>query len=89
MLIIPIVYFIICGVTGLILWFRMLGVLESKGQRVNSFWVTPRQYIEFYRVIKLETDSTQKKKYHVLLWTQIALIPTFVVGMFLLIGLTA
>jgi hypothetical protein len=88
MLIIPIVYFLICGVTGLILWFRMLGVLESKGQRVNYLWVTPHQFIAFSKVIKLETDSTLKTRYRVLLWTQIILIPTFIVGMLLLIGLT-
>ncbi len=86
--IIPIVYFLICGVIGLILWFKMFGVLESKGQRVNSLWVTPHQFIAFFKVIKLETDSTLKTRYRVLLWTQIILIPTFIVGMLLLIGLT-
>jgi hypothetical protein len=61
MLIIPIVYFLICGVTGLILWFRMLGVLESKGRKVNYLWVTPRQFVEFSKVIKEENDSNLKK----------------------------
>ncbi len=88
MLIIPIVYFLICGVTGLILWIRMLRVLESKGQRVNYLWLTPQQFIAFSKVIKLETDSTLKTRFRVLLWTQILLIPTFAVGMLLLIGLT-
>lgn len=86
--IIPILYLLICGFTGLILWLRMLGVLESKGRKVNYFWVTPRQYVEFYRVIKEETDSNLKRKYRVLFRTQIAFIPTFIVGSFILLALT-
>lgn len=85
---IPLIYFLICGATGLILWFKMLGILESKGRSVNYFWVTPLQFIEFSKVIKMETDSTLRIRYRFLLWTQIALIPTFIVGMFILIGLT-
>ena len=86
--IILIIYFLICGVTGVILWFRMLEVLESKGRKVNYLWVTPRQFIEFSRVIKEEADSNLKKKYRVLLRTQIAIIPTFIVGSFILLALT-
>ncbi len=83
--IISIIYFLSCGVTGLILWFRMLGVLENKGRRVNSFWVTPQQFIEFSRVINEEKDLNLKKKYRIFFWTQVALIPIFIFGSLLLL----
>jgi hypothetical protein len=85
--VISIIYFLSCGVTSLILWFRMLEVLENKGRRVNSFWVTPQQFIEFSRVINEEKNLNLKKKYRILLWTQVALIPFFIFGSFILIGL--
>lgn len=85
--VISIIYFLSCGVTSLILWFRMLEVLENKGRRVNSFWVTPQQFIEFSRVINEEKNLNLKKKYRILLWTQVALIPIFIFGSFILIGL--
>ena len=85
--VISIIYFLSCGVTSLILWFRMLEVLENKGRRVNSFWVKPQQFIEFSRVINEEKNLNLKKKYRILLWTQVALIPIFIFGSFILIGL--
>ncbi len=66
----------------------MLDVLESKGKNVNYLWVTPRDFIDFYKIIKEEPDLTLKKKYKVIFWTQIALVPTFFIGGFILIGLT-
>ncbi len=85
---IPLIYFLFCGIYGLILWFRMLGVLESKGHRVNYFWVSPRQYFDFFKVIKEEPDLNLRKRYRVIFWTQIALVPAFIIGSFILIGLT-
>lgn len=38
---IPLIFFLLCGVIGLILWFKMLGVLENKGQKINAAFVTP------------------------------------------------
>jgi len=85
---IPFMYFLFCGISGLILWFKMLGVLESKGQKVNYLWVSPRQYLDFFKVIKEETDLTLRKRYRVIFWTQIALVPTYFIGSFILIALT-
>jgi hypothetical protein len=76
------------GISGLILWIRMLGVLESKGKNVNYLWIRPRDFIDFYKIIKEEPDLTLKKKYKVIFWTQIALVPNFFIGGFILIGLT-
>ncbi len=85
---IPFIYFLFCSISGLILWIRMLGILKSKGKNVSYLWVTPRDYIDFYKVIKEEPDLTLKKKYNVIFWTQIALLPTFFIGSFILISLT-
>jgi hypothetical protein len=84
----PFIYFLACGITGLILWYKMLGIMESKGRKVSYFWVTPGQLFEFGRVIKEEEDPKLKRKYRIILWTQIGLIPLYLVGMFFLIGIT-
>ncbi len=85
---IPFIYFLFCGISGLILWFRMLGILERKGHKVNYLWVSPQQYLNFFKVIKEETDLTLRKRYRVIFWTQIALVPAYIIGSFILIVLT-
>ena len=62
--------------------------MERKGRKVNYFWVTPGQLIEFWRVIKEENDPKMKTKYRLIFWMQIALGPVYLVGMIILIGLT-
>ena len=84
----PLIYFFICGIVGLVLWFKMLAILEKKGEKVNYLWVTPGQWFKFGRVIKEEKNQKLKRKYKVLLWLQIALIPIYMIGMFLLLALT-
>lgn len=86
---IPLIFFLLCGVIGLILWFKMLGVLENNGQKVNAVFLTPWQYIEFQRLTKREINPKLRKKYQLIFWTQILLIPTFIIGEFILISLTA
>jgi hypothetical protein len=85
---IPFIYFLICGITGLILWCKMLGIMESKGIKVSYFLVTPGQLFEFGRVIREEKNAKLKKKYRIILWSQLALIPLYMIGLFILIGLT-
>jgi len=82
---IPIVYFIICGITGLILWIYMLQIIENKGNRVNYFFVRPSQYVKFWEIIKNESDNKLRKKYKKIFWWQIALIPIYLIGMFVFI----
>ncbi len=81
------IYFLVCGVTGLILWFNMLRIMESKGQKVNYFFTTPGQLIKFYRVIKEENNTKKKLRYRIIFWTQISLIPLYLIGMIILIRL--
>jgi hypothetical protein len=66
----------------------MLGVLESKGKKVNYLWVSPRQYLDFFKIIKEETDLTLRKRYRIIFWTQIALVPVYIIGSLILIILT-
>jgi hypothetical protein len=84
----PFIYFLFCGITGLILWYKMLRIMESKGRKVSYFWVTPGQLIEFGRVIKEEEDLKLKKKYRIILWAQVGLIPLYMIGMLFLIRIT-
>jgi hypothetical protein len=84
-----ITYFLICGITGLILWFRMLSILKSKGQKVNYYFVLPQQFIEFFKVIRVEKNLNLRNKYRIILLTQIILIPIFIIGLLIIIGLTA
>ncbi len=35
--------------------------MESKGEKVSYFWLTPRELIEFRRVIREEADPKLKK----------------------------
>jgi len=85
---IPLIYFLLCGVIGLILWFKMLGILENKGQKANAAFATLRQFIDFLGLIKKETNPSLRKKYRIIFWTQILLIPFFIIGEFILISLT-
>jgi hypothetical protein len=86
--IIPLIYFLVCGIAGLILWYKMLGIMDRKGREVNYFWVTPAQLIDFWRVIREEPDAELKMKYRWIFWLQMALGPTYLIGMMVLIGLT-
>ncbi len=81
------IYFIICGVTGLILWFMMLKILESKGHQVNYFFTNLSYYSKFWNIIRNEPDNNLRRKYRSIFWWQIALIPIYIIGMFILIGL--
>jgi hypothetical protein len=85
---IPFIYFLFCGITGLVLYYKMLGIMESKGRKVSYFWITPGLFFEFGRIIKDETDPKLKKKYRIILWSQVGLIPLYMIGMIVLFGLT-
>jgi hypothetical protein len=84
----PFIYFLVCGITGLILHYKMLRIIQSKGRKVSYFLMTPRQLFEFGRVIKEEKDAKLKMRYRIILWSQVGLIPLYFVGMFILLGIT-
>jgi hypothetical protein len=79
------VYFLLCGITGLVLWIQMLSIIQSKGIKTNYSVLTPGQYIKFWRLIQDEADERNKRKYRRLFWVQIALIPIYLGGFFLLL----
>lgn len=72
-------FFLVCGGTSIILWSKMIGIMKEKGCETNSFMKHPGQFIQFYNLIKSETNAEMKKKYLLILWTQVALIPIFLV----------
>lgn len=37
--------------------------MESKSREVNYYWINPRQFIEFNKLIREEGDLKEKKKY--------------------------
>ena len=80
-----IIWFLFCGIFGLILWISMLNILDSKGEKVNYHFVTPVQLVKFWKVIKTESVKSLKKKYLFIFWTQIVLIPVFLFGGLLII----
>jgi len=73
-------FFIVLGGASIVLWSKMIGIMKEKGCDTNSFIKHPGQYIQFYNLIKTETDPELKKKYSLILWIQVALIPIFLVG---------
>lgn len=77
-------YFLICGISGLIMWYKMLGILASNGQDVNYFINNPKYFFDFNKLIKLELDKNKRIKYRLLLWAQILLIPIYLIGGFYL-----
>ena len=88
MLIVPFIYLLIFGVIGMILWFKMLGIMEKKGGSVSYLWNTPKQWMDFYKLIKEEENSGKKRAYQYILWGQILLIPVYIIGMLVIISLT-
>jgi hypothetical protein len=70
---------------GLVLWYKMLRIMESKGKSVNYFWVTPTQLLAFNKIIKEESDPNSKLQYRMILWAQIILIPIYLIGMSLIL----
>ncbi len=78
-------YFLVCGIAELILWIKMVAIIQSKGIELNASFIIPFQYVKFWRIIQGETDHAMKKKYKRLFWIQIAIIPAYLIGEFLLL----
>jgi hypothetical protein len=77
-------FFVAFGGVSILLWSKMIGIMKEKGCDTNYFMKHPGQYIQFYHLIKTETNPDLKKKYSMILWIQIALIPVFLVGVVIL-----
>ncbi len=63
--------------------------MENKGCDVSYYFVTLGQFKEFRMVIKEEKNFSLKKEYQILFWSQIILIPLYLIGMIILIGFFA
>jgi hypothetical protein len=86
--IIPLIYFIVCGILSIILWIKMLAILDSKGEKIKYALLTPTHYFKFLKLIKQETDTRDKLKYKKIFWIQILMIPVFIIGLLITIALT-
>jgi len=75
-----IIWLFICGIPGLILWLIMLNIMDSKGENVNYFFVTPIQYVKFWKIIKAEKQKSKRHRYLIVFWTQIAILPLYMIG---------
>lgn len=78
------VYFLVCGSTSLTMWYKMLNIIEAKGQDVKYFYSDPRYYFDFYRIIQNESKKRTRHKYLALLWGQFLIIPIYLIGMYYL-----
>ena len=81
----PILWLFVCGIPGLILWIIMLNIMDSKGENVNYLFLTPGQYIRFWKIIKEEKQKSKRRKYLIIFWTQIAILPLYLIGGILII----
>lgn len=79
------IYFLVCGATGFFLWYKMLGIMESKGRKVNYLVAGPSQLVEFKKIIDEETDPKSKQLYRTIFWIQIVLVPIYLIGLIFLI----
>jgi len=84
-----IIYFLICGIIGLILRLKKLEILKNKGYKVNYFFTGPINFFRFIDIISDEENPSIKRKYKMLVLGEIILIPIYFIGMFVIIGLTA
>ena len=77
-----------CGITGLVLWDIMLGIIEKNGSKAEyTFYGSPRAYMDLNRIINSEKNPAKKKKYKLVFWSQIMLLPIYIIGGFLIIFL--
>ncbi len=85
-LMLPFIYFIICSIIGISLHEKMLSILENEGEKKKYFlYADPRYFRDFLKLIKLQSDKRIKNKYSIILFSEIILIPTYIIGMFIVI----
>lgn len=83
-LIAAIIFFITFGIIEIILWVTMFSIIEANGKQVKSLFITLKQFKEFDQIIQKEENYQKKKKYRILFWSQIILIPVYFIGMIIL-----
>lgn len=76
----PFIFFLSCGVISFLLWSKMLVILEKHGRESNSFFITLKTIRTFRKLIHEQTDPHLKRKYNIIFWAQLALIPVYIIG---------
>jgi len=88
--VLPIVTFLMFGVIGLVLYLRMVRVLELKGYPSSSdnlSFVKLADYRNFIKVMRNERDDKTKLLYQLMFWTQIILVVAYIPTMLLMLSL--
>ena len=83
----PFIYFMFIATVGIITFFRMRSIIESKGETLNYLFPYTVLFERFYRIIKREKNPILKRQYKWIFWTQVLLIPSFIGGMILIMSL--
>ena len=83
-LIIPFLYFMFCTTIGIIAFFRMRSIVESKGETLNYLFPYFDLLDRFYWIMKGEKNPRLKKEYKWIFWILILFIPGFIAGMILI-----
>lgn len=75
-----VVYFICCGLAGVVLHFVMMNFL-SKDKKNSNNSISPIGVIsDFWSLIKNEQNLKLKRKYQIIFWIQILIIPVYLIG---------
>ncbi len=75
----------VCGIPSVIMWLFMLNIMELKGLKPNWFIVSHKQYKNFWIIIQNEKTKFKKIMYLIIYWTQMVLMITFLIGVFIII----
>jgi hypothetical protein len=74
----------IWGITMVALFINILGVLDSKGLKVNFLWNYFGQLKMFYKIIKEEQDQKIRNRYKWMLFSLLVLLIPFYLLWFVL-----
>ena len=67
------VIFAIHAALGIMLWLKMLAVLEKNGFKSGGPWVTLSDFYLFYSLAKNEPNKFLRKQYQFIIFGQLAL----------------
>ena len=82
------IYFMCFGITGLVLYFVMM-IFLSRDRKTDNGTISPIGVIsDFWSLMRNEQDLKRKRKYKIIVWLQILLIPAYMVGGFIILVLT-
>ncbi len=77
-------YFIFCGAAGVIIYWRMRSIVESKGSTLNYWFPYIDLFERFYWIMKAERNKSVKAQYRLIFLTNILFVPLFITGTLIL-----